>query len=107
MQTVERKKNSLKAFKTVEPSLLTPTTEAKAPKEEKPSIERKVAARAGEKKQAPKVGRKPKQAGQKEIHQVGIRFNDEEYGALQKNAGLVPIATLIKDFLRKNSNLLK
>lgn len=105
MQTLERKKNSLKAFKTVEPSLLKPTPAEKSP-EPKPTIERKV-ARVGGQNEASKVGRKPKQAGQKEIHQVGVRFNDEEYAALERNAGLVPLATLIKDFLRKNSDLLK
>ena len=105
MQTVEKKKNSLKAFKTLEPTLLKPAP-AQKNQEAKPTIERKV-ARVGGQKEASKVGRKPKTAGQKEIHQVGVRFNDEEYAALQRNAGLVPIATLIKDFLRKNSDLLK
>jgi len=59
-------------------------------------------------KSAPaRVGRKPKEPGMKEDNQVNVAFNDSEYGALKANAGLIPVATLIKDHLRRNSDLLK
>lgn len=107
-QVTTRKKNSLSAFKTVEPTLLKPVEEKQSPPAQAKPVVVQKQSRAGEVVPArSKAGRKAKKAGQKEIHQIGLRFNDAEFDALQKNAGLIPIATLIKDYLRKNSDLLK
>lgn len=98
----DKKKNSLSAIKTHSPELLkaVPSPNKTRPSETAPE-------RAGEYKQPSKAGRKPKAAGQKEKNQVAVRFNDEEFAILQKNAGLVPLGTLLKHFIKENSDLLK
>jgi len=37
---------------------------------------------------------------------VGLKLTEDEYNALKAKAGLVPLATFIKDYLRNNTDYL-
>ena len=53
-----------------------------------------------------KAWRKPKPVMEKQSEIVGLRFTKSELAQIKEKAGLVPIATYLKNFLVKN-NLLK
>ncbi len=49
--------------------------------------------------------RKPKPASEKESEIVTLKITMHEMGALKEKAGLVPIATYVKHYLREESDL--
>ncbi len=51
--------------------------------------------------------RKPKPASEKESEIVTIKITMGEMDALKEKAGLVPIATYVKHYLREESDLLR
>jgi len=101
-QPVQRKKNSLSAFKSVEPSLLGPEKTPPTTKPAKQPTKARKPERAGEYKTPGKTGRPPKKAEQKESNRVQVSFNDAEFEALNKKAGLVPLGTFLKHHLKEN-----
>ncbi len=53
----------------------------------------------------PSAGRPPKPTAEKESFPVGMRFTEDEGAILQKKAGLVPLATYLKVFLRERTDI--
>lgn len=53
-----------------------------------------------------KPGRKPKSIEEKESKTVGLKFTPSEYENLKEKAGLVPLATFIKEHLRNKTDFL-
>ena len=51
------------------------------------------------------IWRKPKPLSEKQSEIIGLRFTQSEYDGIKKRAGLVPIATYLKDMLRSKTNL--
>jgi len=103
-QIVQRKKNSLSAFKPKEPSLLRkaePSKPASTSQAKVPTQARKP-SRAGEYKASGKTGRPPKKAGEKENNRVQVSFNEDDFEKLQKKAGLVPLGTYLKHHLKES-----
>jgi len=54
-----------------------------------------------------KVGRKAKPLNEKESKPVTIKITEIELENLKKNAGLVPLGTFLKDYIRTKTELLK
>ncbi len=52
------------------------------------------------------VGRPPKPVKEKESELLGLRFTPSEFKVLKEKAGLVPLATFVKDHIRRNTDLL-
>lgn len=58
-------------------------------------------------KQEPeKRGRKPKTLAAKESEVVALKLTPAEKEALEEKAGLVPVATFLKHYLRTKTNIL-
>ncbi len=53
-----------------------------------------------------RVGRPPKPVKEKESELLGLRFTPSEFMVLKEKAGLVPLATFVKDHIRRNTDLL-
>ncbi len=51
------------------------------------------------------VWRKPKPKQEKQSEVIGLRFTPSEKAHIEKLAGLIPIATFLKDKLEKETNL--
>jgi len=51
------------------------------------------------------AGRKTKSIADKQSEIIGLRFTPSEYKTIKKQAGLVPIATFLKNELLENSLL--
>lgn len=54
-----------------------------------------------------KAGRKAKPASEKESFTVALKFTEAEGQALLDKAGLVPLATFVKAYIRNDTDLLK
>jgi len=54
-----------------------------------------------------RAGRKAKPPEEKERNLVGLMLTDAEYENLKKRAGLAPAAAVLKDHLRRKTDLLK
>jgi len=52
-----------------------------------------------------KAGRKPIPVAQKGTEMISIKVTAEQKRIIQEKAGLIPIATFIKDVLKKSGNL--
>ena len=57
-------------------------------------------------KQPSTAWRKPKPVMEKQSEIVGLRFTKSELTEIKKKAGLVPVATYIKDIIKTGTNLL-
>jgi hypothetical protein len=53
-----------------------------------------------------KAGRKPKSTTEKESETVVLKLTLQEFDHLKEKAGLVPLATFVKFYLRNKSDLL-
>ena len=75
----------------------------------KPAKVLEVAASNPEKKVQPlpkKAGRKAKPVGEKESATLALKITELELEALKEKAGLVPLATFVKSYLREKTDLL-
>ena len=57
--------------------------------------------------QANRVGRRSKSPEEKESKLVGLMLTPEEYNNLNERAGLAPAAAVLKDHLRRETDLFK
>ncbi|MFI3222683.1 MAG: hypothetical protein QX191_06570 [Methylococcaceae bacterium] len=57
-------------------------------------------------KTSAKAGRKPKSTTEKESETVVLKLTLQEFDHLKEKAGLVPLGTFVKFFLRNKSDLL-
>jgi len=54
-----------------------------------------------------RVGRRPKPASEKESFTLPLKLTEAEGAILKEKAGMVPLATFVKAFIRENTELLK
>ncbi len=66
-------------------------------------VEKKIPVLGDEK--TSKAGRKKKPVELKESETVTLKITLSELEYLEKKAGLVPLGTYVKDYLRKNSDI--
>ncbi len=52
------------------------------------------------------AGRKPKEWQEKQSEMVGLRFTPSELATIKQQAGLVPVATFLKNALITKTNIL-
>ncbi len=77
------------------------------PKNDLSAFKKQIPAKASilANKQTERRGRKPKPEAEKESEIVALKLTKGEKEKLAQNAGLVPLGTYLKDFLRNKTDV--